>query len=268
MIKFESCNELSLKVTFSQPGQFVHTKVGSMIGMQGQNGMKPVKFEKELIGPGGNLVAGIANQMLRRVTGENMPLMKATANGQAEMYLANQGDHVVVLHLRQGESIFVESENLLAFTDDCRYEVAFFGAGIISQGGLAKSKLTCNGPNAIMAVTCHGNPIVLNGVSVCDPDAFIASNVLPSMGMDLNFKNFIGQSSGESYNLQFKDQRSICIIQPFERNSGVSFGMDGGDLGSQASQQQNMGMGDITNGIGGAANGIGDVANRIGRFFN
>ncbi len=235
MVSFEVCNELSLKVTLEHAGIKVHTKVGSMIGMQGEDASKPVSFSKELLGPGNG--AGFVNaafqQALRRVTGENLPLMLAKSNGYAELYLADQGAHVIAFELDYGESIYVESENLLAFTEDCQYNVASFAAGVISQGGLAKSKLTGRGPNAHVAITCLGNPIQLNGDCVCDPDCFIASTTKPTVGFDIDFKSVIGQTSGESYNLVFSGPDSICVIQPFERKSGFSLSMDGGDYGSQ-----------------------------------
>lgn len=45
----------------------------------------------------------------------------------------------------QGETISVESENILAFTQDCDYSVRFIGVGVLSQKGLATSTLTARG---------------------------------------------------------------------------------------------------------------------------
>ena len=39
------------------------------------------------------------------MTGENLPLMKVTLNGDSVTYYANYGQHVVVYHLEQGETI-------------------------------------------------------------------------------------------------------------------------------------------------------------------
>ncbi|OON91589.1 MAG: hypothetical protein ATN33_00825 [Epulopiscium sp. Nele67-Bin001] len=259
MINFETHNELSLKITLECEGLSVHTKVGSMIGMQGEDADKPVKFTKELLGPtnGAGFIGAAFAQGLRRLTGENLPLMKATSNGAAELYLADQGAHVMVLQLEEGESIYVESENLLAFTDDCKYSVSFFGAGVISQGGLAKSKLTGRGENAFVAVTCVGNPIQLEGECVCDPDCFVVSTTKPSVGLDFGLKTLIGQSSGESYNLKFQSSDSVCIIQPYERRSGLSLSMDAGEEAEFNTADTSEAFEGVSNFLSGAS-----------RFFN
>lgn len=108
-------------------------------------------------------------------------------------------------HLQQGETISVESENILAFTQDCKYGIRFLAQGVISQKGLATSTLTGQGPNAYVAVLVEGNPIVLsnaqNGSTLeVDPDAVVCwIGNDPGFKMDLSWKNFLGQASGESY---------------------------------------------------------------------
>ena len=47
--------------------------------------------------------------LTRRVTRENLPLMKVTMNGDSVTYYANQRQHVVVYKLAQGEILSVES---------------------------------------------------------------------------------------------------------------------------------------------------------------
>ena len=51
--------------------------------------------------------------------------MKVSLNGDSVTYYANYGQHVVIYQLAQGETISVESENILAFTQDCDYSVRF-----------------------------------------------------------------------------------------------------------------------------------------------
>lgn len=229
MPKFEIINELTLKVTFDD-GQYIHTKAGSMIGFQGD-----LKFQKELIGPGGNVGTAIIGQMMRRFTGENLELMKTTPQCISEGYFAFDADHVVIIDLQQGERIAVESENILAFTNTCKYGVMFLGTGVISQKGLATS--TLEGPGQV-AIIIDGNPIVLRGQSVVDPDAMIAfTGPQPTVGLDISWRNIIGQNSGESYNMKFNSPENVVIIQPTERKSGVSIGMDGGNLGQSATNQ-------------------------------
>lgn len=162
-------------------------------------------------------------------------------NGDSITYYANHAQHVVVYQLQQGEMLSIESENILAFTQDCKYDVRFIGCGVISQKGLATSTLTGMGPNAYVAILVDGNPIVLSNIQTgttlaVDPDAVVcwmgAGPCDPDIKMDVNWKTFIGQSSGESYSFEWGGHQPVTvIIQPSERMSGVSLGMDGGRLG-------------------------------------
>lgn len=231
MAKFEVLNELTLKVTFDN-SEYIHSKVGAMIGFQGG-----LKFEKELLGPGRNVIGQAINQLVRRFSGENLPLMKATPTTQSVGYFANEAQHVVVINLEPGERLAVESESILAFTPSCTYGVMFLATGVVSQKGLATSTLTGPGQAAILV---DGNPIVLNGPCVVDPDAMVAftGRSQPTIGLDLSWKNLLpGQASGETYNMKFNDPSSVVIIQPNERKSGIDIGIDG--RGGRPTQQDN-----------------------------
>ena len=176
MLSFETINELTLKVTCTG-SDVLFVKAGAFIA--GDNcGPKNYRFEKVLLGPQQSVGQALFGQLARRVTGENIPLMKVSLNGDSVTYYANYGQHVVIYQLAQGETISVESENILAFTQDCDYSVRFIGVGVLSQKGLATSTLTARGRNAYVAVLSDGNPVVLsnvgrnNTISV-DPDAVI-----------------------------------------------------------------------------------------------
>ena len=119
MLTFETVNELTLKVTCTG-SDVLFTKAGAFIAGENAGG-KNYKFEKVLLGPQNNIGQALLGQLARRVTGENLPLMKVTLNGDSVTYYANYGQHVVVYHLEQGETISVESENILAFSQDCDY---------------------------------------------------------------------------------------------------------------------------------------------------
>ena len=95
-------------------------------------GPKNYRFEKVLLGPQQSVGQALFGQLARRVTGENIPLMKVSLNGDSVTYYANYGQHVVIYQLAQGETISVESENILAFTQDCDYSVRFIGVGVLS----------------------------------------------------------------------------------------------------------------------------------------
>ena len=235
MLTFETVNELTLKVICSG-NDVLFTKAGSFIAGDSPNG-KNYKFEKALLGPQSNLVQAALGSILRRATGENLPLMKVTMQGDSVTYYANQSQHVVVYHLAVGETVSVESENILAFTQDCKYTVRFIGCGVVSQKGLATSTLTGAGSQAYVAILTDGNPIVLSNAQsqrtiVVDPDAVICwmgqnGYCDPQIKMDLSWKNLIGQASGESYSFEWHGGQSVSVvIQHSERTEGIRISMD------------------------------------------
>lgn len=234
MLRFETVNELMLKVTCTGR-DVLFTKAGAFIA--GENaGAKNYRFDKVLFGPQNSLGQAVFGSLVRRVTGENIPLMKVELNGDSVTYYANYGQHVVVYHLGAGETISVESENILAFTQDCDYSVRFIGVGILSQKGLATSTLTARGRDAYVAVLSDGNPIVLSNVSSrdtisVDPDAVICwignGPCDPQVTADVSWKTFIGQASGESYQFEWHGGQPVTVvIQPSERKGGIKISMD------------------------------------------
>lgn len=234
MISFETVNELTLKVTCSG-NDVLFTKAGAFIAGDSAGG-KNYRFEKVLLGPQGSIGQAALGSLIRRVTGENLPLMKVNLNGDSVTYYADYSQHVLVYELQYGEQISVESENILAFTQSCKYDVRFIGCGILSQKGLATSVLTGNGSNAYVAILTNGNPIVLsnvqsrNTISV-DPDAVICwmgqGHCDPQVKADISWKNFIGQASGESYAFEWSGNQPVSVVvQPSERRGGISVRMD------------------------------------------
>ena len=236
MLTFETVNELTLKVT-CRGSDVLFTKAGAFIAGESV-GSKNYRFEKVLLGPQQGLLNAAIGSLMRRATGENLPLMKVTMTGDSETYYANYGQHVVAYKLEPGEVISVESENLLAFTNDCDYGVRFLGQGVISQKGLATSTLTGRGNSAYVAVLSDGNPTVLSNVQSrsvlsVDPDAVICwmgpegYNTDPAIKTDLSWKNLIGQHSGESYAYEWGSNQPVTVvIQPSERRGGISLSVD------------------------------------------
>ena len=215
--KFTTDKELYCKASGS--GMFF-AKKGSMVAYTGQ-----FKFSKRLLGTnGGNLVGQVLNHAARKMTGENLEIMEV--DGSGDCYLADLASHVTVVDLESNgawNSICVESEDLLAFTPQCHYGVTPIGVGVISQKGLFTSKLTYTGPGAQVAVKTNGNPLVLQAPCRVDPDAMVAfTGPAPHVKVDVNLKTLIGQTSGESYMLEFTEPGQIVIVQPYERESGIS----------------------------------------------
>lgn len=240
MLRMEVLNELTLKVTCDGQG-ILFSKAGAFVGGESYGGKNYI-FEKVLLGPQGNPLQAALGQLGRRFTGENLPLMKVKSTGQNVTYYANEAQHVVVLNLQQGQRLSVESENLLAFTDDCRYSVRFLAQGIISQKGIATSTLEAVNYNAQVAILCDGNPFVLSnretGYTITsDPDATVCwIGDDPQFKTDLSWKNLIGQASGESYMFEWQNQ-AVVIVQPKERMSGINIWMDGS--GGRPTRQNN-----------------------------
>ena len=276
MYKLETLNELTLKATCDGSGK-LFTKAGAFIGGECY-GNKNYQFEKLLLGPQGNPLQAALGQLGRRFTGENLPLMVVKSSGQNITYYANEAQHVTVMNLQQGQTLMVESENILAFTENVKYGVKFMATGVVSQKGLATSTLTGMGPGAQVAILTDGNPIVLsnmqNGAELtADPDAAVCWTTEPQIGFDLSFKMLLGSRgrSGESYFFKWH-QPTVVIIQPNERTSGIDIGMDGkggkpttqdNNLFRQDGNQMFNGLGGNNNGGGGGLGGLGSMLGNI-----
>lgn len=245
MIKMEVINELTLKVT-TTGNSTIFTKTGAFVGGECA-GPKNYSFDKVLFGPEGNNMAALGRQLMRRVAGENLPLTKVQSNGNNVLYYANLAQHVLVYKLEMGEVISVESENILAFTPDCKYDIRFLAQGMISQKGMCTSTLTGQGPEAYVAILVDGNPLVLSNLKTgatitADPDATVCwigdSRSDPEVKFEMTWKNLIGQSSGESYIFEWNGAKPVTvIIQPNERQSGVGVSIDGGSMGNRPTRQ-------------------------------
>lgn len=89
MLKFEVINELTLKVTCEGKDTLI-TKMGAFIA--GENdGAKNYSFEKMILGPGGSIGQAVFGQLVRKVAGENIPLMKVNLHGNSTTYYACYG---------------------------------------------------------------------------------------------------------------------------------------------------------------------------------
>lgn len=246
-------NELYCKVSGSG---MMFAKKGSMVAYNGN-----FKFSKRLLGTNsGNIVGQVLNHIGRKVTGENLEIMEV--NGQGDLFLADNAQHVTVIDLeRSGEwqYVCVESENLLAFTPDCHYGVQpIIGTGNLSGKGMFTSKLTAAGPNAKVAILTNGNPKILQGPCKVDPDCCICwTGPAPGLKLDVGFKTLIGQTSGESYQFEFKAGQTV-VIQPYENPSGFSL-TDQQKPTTQNRPSVNMtgqGGSAIENGVGNALKGL------------
>jgi len=242
----------------AQGNGFFFAKKGAMVADQGN-----FKYEKILLDPnaGGNVLRGVMNQVSRRLTGENMEIMKVTGNGMC--ILAHEGKNVTIVPLQPGEAVGVESENILAFTGNLKYGVRFIGAGVLSQKGLFTTNFQNNSQSeGYVAIITDGNAIVLQSPCRVDPDAIICwTGPDPGLKADVNWKTIIGQTSGESYMFNFPQQGQTVVLQPSERKAGLDLSIDSGGR----AQSQSSAFGNTQDNMQDTMDQLG---NTLGRFFN
>ena len=182
------------------------TKMGSMISYRGN-----VKFTRE-----GVLEQGIGNLLKKAVSGEGTRLTKAEGTGK--VYLADAGKKITILNL-QGESIFVNGNDLLAFEPSINYQIRMMKKmSAMMAGGLFNIELQGSG---MVAFTTHYDPITLlvtpDNPVVTDPNATVAwsGSLTPEIKTDVSLKTFFGRGSGESIQTLFEGN-GFVVIQPFE----------------------------------------------------
>jgi len=182
----------------------VMAKAGSMIAYDGN-----LSFTGKSSAEGG--VMGFIKE---KATSEGTPIMEV--EGQGHLYVADQEKKIQPLQLDPGESISVNGEDVLAFETSVDYSIGTIGSiGGAQAGGLTNVYL--EGPGMV-AITTHGDPMVLAPPVKTDPQATVAwsSNLSPSISSDRSISDSIGQSSGETYQMAFDGQQGFVVVQPFE----------------------------------------------------
>jgi len=184
----------------------VWTKMGSMVAYLGD-----IKFTRE-----GMMEHGVGKFLKKAVSGEGARLTKAEGSGK--LYLADTGKKVRILNL-QGETIFVNGNDLLALEDTVRWDITMMRkVSAMLAGGLFNVKLSGQG---LVAITSHHDPLVLMVTSqrpvMTDPNATIAwsGSLTPEFKTDISLKTFFGRGSGESIQMRFQGD-GFVVIQPFE----------------------------------------------------
>lgn len=180
----------------------IMAKAGSMVGYTGE-----ISFKTKSAG-------GISGMLKKKLTGEGSVMMEAKGTGK--LYLADQDKKVQILSLDEEEEISVNGNDILGFEKNIEWDIKTIDsiAGV-STGGLFNVFL--EGPGNV-ALTTHGDPIVLETPARTDPTATVAwsGNVSPNANTDYNIKEFIGKSSDETFQLDFEEKGGFVIIQPYE----------------------------------------------------
>ncbi|WP_226039584.1 AIM24 family protein [Natrinema sp. DC36] len=184
----------------------VTAKAGSMIAYDGD-----ISFKGKSSAEG-----GITGFLKEKATSEGTPVMEATGTGH--LYLADREKKIQILELDAGQSISVNGNDVLAFESSVNYEIRTIKsiAGF-SAGGMTNVFL--EGPGSV-AITTHGEPLVLTPPVRTDPSATVAwSGTTPGSHVDGALSNMIGQSSDETYQLEFTGSEGFVVVQPYEEHA-------------------------------------------------
>lgn len=184
----------------------VMAKAGSMVAFTGD-----LSFTGKSSAEGG--ISGFIKQA---ATGEGTPVM--TIEGQGHAYLADSGKKIQLLELDTDDSITVNGEDVLAFDSDLTYEISSMDslAGAFA-GGFTNVYL--EGPGYV-AITTHGDPIVLEPPVSTDPSATVAwSDTSPDVKVNKNLSDMVGQESGERFQMNFDAGDGYVVVQPYEEHA-------------------------------------------------
>lgn len=190
-------NSRLLKVVL---GEDVLARQGSMVAFQGA-----IDFDHEGSGAG--------KFLKKALTGEGLPLMRCT--GQGELFLADSAHQIHIIYL-EGAGLTINGRNILAFEPSLSWEIERLKGVGIAAGGLYNTRLEGHG---WVAITTDGDPVVLrtDTPTFADSDAAVAwsSSLTTTLNRTVKAKALIGRGSGEAAQLAFQGQ-GVVIIQPSE----------------------------------------------------
>ncbi|ERG94431.1 AIM24 family protein [Haloquadratum walsbyi] len=181
----------------------IMAKAGSMVAYNGD-----ISFTGQASAEG-----GITGFLKEAASSEEAPVMRVEGNGH--VYLADQQKKVQLLNLDADESITVNGEDILAFENRVSFEISTIDslAGSFA-GGLTNVYL--QGPGYI-AITTYGDPLVLDRPVSTDPSATVAwSGTDPTVEVNKNLSDMVGQESGERLQMDFDNSDGFVIVQPYE----------------------------------------------------
>lgn len=205
MFRLQSSKVLAVEMT----GDAVKAKNGSMVAYDGD-----MAFKK--LSGGGD---GVRGMVTRRLTGERMTVMEV--KGRGVCWFADRAAEINLVGLR-GDTLYVESSNLLATDGGLRTGTSFTGLRGASQGnGLFTTTVEGNGQAAIMSA----GPAVVLRVSpqyplTVDPGAYVAhqGGLRQSLQSGATFHTLLGEGGGEAFQMLFEGD-GLVYVQPSERNT-------------------------------------------------
>ncbi|MFJ7148359.1 AIM24 family protein [Streptomyces sp. NPDC100445] len=205
MFRLQGSKVLAVDMT----GDAVKAKNGSMVAYDGR-----VTFKK--LSGGGE---GLRGMVTRRLTGEQMTVMEVRGHGTC--WLADRAAEINLVALR-GDTLYVESGNLLATDGALRTGTTFTGLRGASQGtglftttveGHGQAAIVSDGPAVVLRVTPQ-YPLTV------DPGAYVAhqGQVRQSFQSGVTFRTLLGEGGGEAFQIRFEGD-GLVYVQPSERNT-------------------------------------------------
>jgi uncharacterized protein (AIM24 family) len=193
------------------PGRPLFSQRGAMLAYTGQ-----VTFTPSITGGQG----GVLGMIGRRVAGEAVPLM--SVEGSGSVMFGHGGHHAHVIDLA-GETLYVESDRLLAFEGSLRQGTVFLGArggvmgvvrGQATGQGLFTTTLTGHGSVAVLA---HGGvfelPITPGAPVHVDPQAYVGhrGEVANRLTASVGWREMVGRASGETFQLELSGDGAVYV---------------------------------------------------------
>ncbi|MFF5177151.1 AIM24 family protein [Micromonospora sp. NPDC000316] len=197
-------------------------RVGSMVAYQGN-----VQFQA--LGSG-----GLGKFLKQKLTGEGVPLMRVT--GQGDVFLAELAKDVHVIDLEPGDALSINGSSVLAFDSTLQYDIKMVGGAGMASSGLFNCVFSGYGR---IAVTTKGTPVVLNvdAPTYVDPQAAVCWSANLQTGYhraeQLGLGTLLGRRTGEAYTMSFAGH-GFVVVQPSEEPPVMGSGQqqqEGGLLG-------------------------------------
>jgi uncharacterized protein (AIM24 family) len=180
-------------------------RTGSMVAYQGQ-----VRFQA--VGAG-----GIGKFLKQKLTGEGVPLMRLS--GQGDVFLADAAADVHLVDLEPGDALSINGSSVLAFDSTLTYDIRMVGGtGMASSAGLFNCVFSGHGR---IAITTKGTPVVLavDQPTYVDPQAAVCWSANLQTGYhraeQLGLGTLLGRRTGEAFTMSFAGQ-GFVVVQPSE----------------------------------------------------
>ncbi|MCX4723041.1 AIM24 family protein [Streptomyces sp. NPDC090052] len=159
---------------------------------------------------------GIGGMLKRAVTGEGLPLMSVT--GQGEAWFAHEAANCFIVDVEQGDALTINGRNVLCFDSTLSYEIKTVKGSGIAGGGLFNSLFTGYGK---LGLICEGNPIVIPVTPqqpvYVDTDAVVgwSAHLQTSLHRSQSIGSMIRGGSGEAVQLMLQGE-GFVIVRPSE----------------------------------------------------